>query len=34
MGRRAGELVRAELPSGRIEQLRVVAITPAFAHAP
>jgi transcription elongation factor GreA len=34
MGRRAGELVRAELPSGRVEQLRIVAITPAFAHAP
>jgi transcription elongation factor GreA len=34
MGRRAGERVGAELPSGRVEQLRIVAITPAFAHAP
>ncbi len=28
MGRRAGDLVSVELPSGRVEALRIVAITP------
>jgi transcription elongation factor GreA len=28
MGRRAGDVVSAELPSGRVESLRIVAITP------
>jgi hypothetical protein len=34
MGRRAGEIVSAELPGGRAEQLLVVAITAALAEAP
>jgi transcription elongation GreA/GreB family factor len=33
MGRRAGEIVSAELPGGRAEQLFVVAITAALAEA-
>jgi transcription elongation factor GreA len=33
MGRRAGELVSAHLPGGRVEPLRIVAITPALAAA-
>jgi transcription elongation GreA/GreB family factor len=33
MGRRAGERVSADLPGGRVEPLRVVAITPALAVA-
>jgi transcription elongation GreA/GreB family factor len=28
MGRRAGDVVSVELPSGRVESLRIVAITP------
>lgn len=31
MGRRAGDVVSAELPAGRIESLRIVAITPPLA---
>jgi transcription elongation factor GreA len=31
MGRRAGDLVSVELPSGRVESLRIVAITPLLA---
>jgi transcription elongation GreA/GreB family factor len=33
MGRHAGELVSAHLPGGRVEPLRIVAITPALAAA-
>jgi transcription elongation GreA/GreB family factor len=28
MGRRAGDIVSVELPSGRVESLRIVAIAP------
>jgi transcription elongation factor GreA len=33
MGRRAGDVVSAHLPGGRVEPLRIVAITPALAAA-
>jgi transcription elongation factor GreA len=33
MGRRAGDIVSAELPGGRVEQLHVVAITEVVAEA-
>jgi transcription elongation factor GreA len=33
MGRRAGDVVSAHLPGGRVEPLRIVAITPALVAA-
>jgi hypothetical protein len=34
MGRRAGDVVSAHLPGGRIEQLEILGITAAVAEAP
>jgi transcription elongation factor GreA len=33
MGRRAGDVVSVELPAGRVEELRIVAIAPPVAEA-
>jgi len=33
MGRRAGDVVAVELPTGRVEELRIVAIAPPVAEA-
>ena len=33
MGRRVGDVVAVELPTGRVEELRIVAIAPPAAEA-